>query len=168
MTRVCCETKLQARPRLRAAQGATCIQPNAAASRAVVVELLWKSFAGMPMTPSRHVSPDAHLEPGSMRTTAADNVRVLVLASPGQDDLACTEVFRKAGLRAEVCASFFELIMGLKVGAGAVFLTEEWLSGQWLDALATWVARQPPWSDLPLVVLTSGEERPAVAIWRHT
>lgn len=167
MTRVCCETKHQARPRLRAAQGATCIQLNAAASRAVVVELLWKSFAGMPMKPAGHVSPDARLEPGSMKMTAADNVRVLVLASTSQGGLACTEVFRKAGLQAEVCASFFELIMGLKVGVGAVFLAEEWLSGQWLDDLATWVARQPPWSDLPLVVLTSGEERPAVAIWRQ-
>jgi len=99
--------------------------------------------------------------------TGTDNVRVLVLASTGQGGLACTEVFRKAGLRAEVCTSFFELIMGIKVGVGVVFLAEEALSGQWLDDLATWVARQPPWSDLPFVVLTKGEEQPAVGIWRQ-
>jgi len=96
-----------------------------------------------------------------------DNMRVLVLASTGQGGLACTEAFRKAGLRAEVCTSFFELIIGLKAGAGAVFLAEEALSGQSLDDLATWVARQPSWSDLPLVVLTSLEEQPAIAIWRQ-
>ncbi len=96
-----------------------------------------------------------------------DNVRVLVLPSTGQGGLACTEVFRKAGLRAEVCASFFELMIGLKAGAGVVFLAEEALSGQSLDDLATWVARQPPWSDLPLVILTSFEEQPAIAIWRQ-
>jgi len=53
------------------------------------------------------------------------------------------------------------------VGAGAVFLSEELLAGRWLDELATWVAQQPPWSDLPFVVLTSREKQPAVAIWRR-
>lgn len=99
--------------------------------------------------------------------TDRDNLRVLVLASPGRCSLAWTEVFRRAGLRAEVCASFFELIMGLKAGAGAVFLAEESLSGQWLDDLAIWVAQQPSWSDLPLVVLTSREEQPAATIRRQ-
>lgn len=96
-----------------------------------------------------------------------DNVRVLVLASTGQGGLACVGAFRKAGLRAEVCTSFFELLIGIKAGAGAVFLAEEALSGPSLDDLATWVARQPSWSDLPLVVLTSLEGHPAIAIWRQ-
>ena len=99
--------------------------------------------------------------------TGRDNVRVLVLASTGQGGLACTGAFRKAGLRAEVCTSFFELMMEIKAGAGAVFLAEEALSGQWLDDLATWIAQQPPWSDLPLVVLTSREEQPAATIRRQ-
>jgi len=99
--------------------------------------------------------------------TSTDNVRVLVLASTGQDGLACTEVFRKAGLRAEVCTSFFELVVEIKAGAGAVFLAEEALSGQWLDDLATWVVRQPPWSDLPFVVLASREEQSGAAVSRQ-
>jgi len=57
--------------------------------------------------------------------------------------------------------------MRLKLGAGVVFLAEESLASQWLDELATWVAQQPPWSDLPFVVLTSCEQQPAVAIWRQ-
>ncbi len=106
-------------------------------------------------------------QPESVRMIDTNNVRVLVLALTGQSGLASTEVFRKAGLRAEACTSFFELILGLKLGAGAVFLAEESLSGRWLDELATWVAQQPPWSDQPFVVLTSCEQQPAVAIWRE-
>ena len=96
-----------------------------------------------------------------------DNVRVLVLALTGQGSLASTAVLRKAGLRAEACTSFSELVLGLKLGAGAVFLAEEALTGRWLDDLATWVAQQPPWSDLPFMVTTSREQQPAVAIWRE-
>ncbi len=71
--------------------------------------------------------------------TSTDNMRVLVLAPAGRDGLASVQVFRKAGLQAEVCASPFEPVLGLKAGAGAVFLAEETLSGQLLDDLAAWV-----------------------------
>lgn len=99
--------------------------------------------------------------------TGTDNMRVLVLAPAGREGLASVGVFRKAGLQAEVCTSPFELVLGLKTGAGAVFLVEETLSGQLLDDLATWVGRQPPWSDLPFVVLTNRREQPAIAAWRQ-
>lgn len=99
--------------------------------------------------------------------TSTDNMRVLVLAPTGRDGLASVEVFRKAGLQAEVCTSPLELVLGLRAGAGAVFLTEEALSGQLLDDLAMWVGRQPPWSDLPFVVLTNRQDQPAIAAWRQ-
>lgn len=99
--------------------------------------------------------------------TSTDNMRVLVLAPTGRDGLASVGVFRKAGLQAEVCTSPFELVLGLKAGAGAVFLAEETLPGQLLDDLATWVGRQPPWSDLPFVVLTNRREQPAITAWRQ-
>lgn len=99
--------------------------------------------------------------------TVIDNVRVLVFALNGRDALAPVGVFRKAGLPAELCTSLFELMIGLRAGAGAVVLSEEALPGQALDDLATWVARQPPWSDLPFVVLTGSEEQPATTFWRQ-
>lgn len=99
--------------------------------------------------------------------TSTDNTRVLVFAPADRDGPASVEVFRKAGLRAEVCTNSFELVLGLKAGAGAVFLAEETLSGQLLDDLATWVGRQPPWSDLPFVVLTSRQEQPAITARRQ-
>lgn len=95
-----------------------------------------------------------------MEMTDVDNMRVLVHAPTGRDGLASVEVFRKAGLQAELCASPFELVLGLKAGAGAVLVAEETLSGQLLDDLAVWVGRQPPWLDPPIVVLTSCQKQP--------
>ncbi len=96
-----------------------------------------------------------------------DNVRVLVLAWTDRDGLASVGVFRKAGLRAELCTSPIELVLGLKAGAGAVLIAEEALSGQLLDDLAAWVGRQPPWSDLPFVVLISCQKQPAITACRQ-
>lgn len=96
-----------------------------------------------------------------------DNMRVLVHAPMGPDGLASVQVFREAGLQAELCTSPFELILGLKAGAGALLIAEEALSGQLLDDLAVWVGRQPPWSDLPFVVLTSCQEQLAITVWRQ-
>src|SRR6185503_20169790 len=41
-------------------------------------------------------------------------------------------------------------------GAGLVFLTEEALSERAVGAFARTIASQPAWSDLPIVLLTSG------------
>ena len=96
-----------------------------------------------------------------------DSLRVLVHAPTGRDGLASVEVFRKAGLQAELCTSPFELVLGLKAGVGSVLIAEETLPGQLLDDLAAWVSRQPSWSDLPIVVLTSRQEQPAITAWRQ-
>jgi len=96
-----------------------------------------------------------------------DNVRVLVLAQTARDGLASTELFRKAGLQAEACTTSFELVMGLKAGAGAVLIAEEALSGQLLDDLAVWVGRQPSWSALPFVILMGCQKQPAIIAWRQ-
>jgi len=53
---MCRKTKPWARPNLWAAPDAACIQLNAAAPGAIVVELPWKSFPGVPVTLSSHVS----------------------------------------------------------------------------------------------------------------
>ena len=40
-------------------------------------------------------------------------------------------------------------------GAGIAFVTEESFGGPALEALTDWVARQPPWSDFPFIVLVA-------------
>lgn len=106
-------------------------------------------------------------QPESVEMIGTDNVRVLVLARTDRDGLASIGLCRNAGLQAELCTSPIELVLGLEAGAGAALIAEEALSGQLLDDLAIWVGRQPPWSDLPFVVLTSCQEQPASAAWRQ-
>ena len=91
---------------------------------------------------------------------------VLVLAPTGRDGAASAELFRRAGLGARECADLPGLVLGLEEGADAAFVAEEALFNAPTDALVAWVRRQPPWSDLPFVVLTSHREGPAVVAGR--
>ncbi|WIW45003.1 response regulator [Bradyrhizobium sp. 62B] len=94
--------------------------------------------------------------------------RVLIFAPIGRDGPASAELFRGASLEAVNCRSLPELVAEMKDGVGAVFLAEEGLFGNDTASLAQWIANQPPWSDLPFVVLTSHREQPAVVAWRRS
>src|SRR6185503_1195311 len=50
------------------------------------------------------------------------------------------------------CEDVYRLCAETSRGAGAVLLAEEGLDGSALDLLAFELDRQPPWSDLPLLV----------------
>ncbi len=93
--------------------------------------------------------------------------RVLVFAPIGRDGLASTELFRSSNLDAINCQSLAELVSEMTAGVGAVFLAEEGLFGRETTALTQWIEQQPPWSDLPFVILTSHREQPAVVAWRR-
>jgi len=82
-------------------------------------------------------------------------LRILILAPTGRDaPLACAAL-AEAGMRALAVANAVQLIGELQEGAGAVVLTEEALGGDATDLLARFAAQQPPWSDLPIVVVTA-------------
>ncbi|HSX63577.1 MAG TPA: ATP-binding protein [Pseudoxanthomonas sp.] len=66
-----------------------------------------------------------------------------------------------------ICADYEALLTGLDDGAGAAFVAEEGLFGQDLERLGEWIHRQPPWSDLPFIMLTSRHDHPRVAAWRQ-
>ncbi len=93
---------------------------------------------------------------------------VLVFAPIGRDGPASTELFRHSGLEAINCRTFPELISEMSAGVGAVCLAEEGLFGRDTTPLAQWIERQPPWSDLPFVILTSHRAQPAVVAWRQS
>jgi signal transduction histidine kinase/ActR/RegA family two-component response regulator len=94
--------------------------------------------------------------------------RVLVFAPIGRDGPASAELFRGSGLDAIHCRNLPELIGEMTTGVGAILLAEEGLFGKDTAPLAHWVERQPPWSDLPFVILTSHREQPAVVTWRRS
>ncbi len=91
---------------------------------------------------------------------------VLVVAPSGRDGPAVAEVLRRMAIPAQVCTGIPELVEGLTAGADAVFVAEEALHNQPIKDLTTWVEQQPPWSDMPFVMLTSHLEHPAVVAGR--
>jgi C4-dicarboxylate-specific signal transduction histidine kinase len=92
---------------------------------------------------------------------------VLVFAPTGRDASAITHVLQQVGLTADVCADLGALTAGLERGAAAALIAEEGLFAKDLSGLFAWIERQPPWSDMPFVMLTAHHEQPSVSAWRQ-
>jgi len=98
---------------------------------------------------------------------ADDGGRVLVFAPVGRDGIASVELLRRSNIPAESADSVADLARELTRGAAAAFVAEEGLFGDAGEALFDWVAKQPAWSDLPFIILTSYQERSAITVWRR-
>lgn len=81
--------------------------------------------------------------------------RVLILAPTGRDAFLLANTLAAAQIPGEICPCSTELLKMLEEGAAAVMVAEEALSRSDVDNLASWLAAQPAWSDLPFIVLTS-------------
>jgi signal transduction histidine kinase len=92
--------------------------------------------------------------------------KILVLAPVGRDADACARLVEQVGLEPHTCGDVPDLIAELDRGAEVVLLTEEALYGKPVDRLADWVLSQPPWSDLPFIVMTSPNEGPRFTQFR--
>ena len=84
--------------------------------------------------------------------------RILILAPVGQDAAAMARLLKGNGLAAMVCASTTEACAHLREGAGALLMTEEALELTQVPALFNALNEQPPWAELPVIVLTHGGE----------
>jgi PAS domain S-box-containing protein len=92
------------------------------------------------------------------------DLRVLVLAPSSKDAAVAGSVFVTAGLQCECVSNLADLCARLNQGAGAIVVPEEAIFPDQRDCLAEWLRSQPPWSDLPVVVLArSGADSAAVA-----
>jgi signal transduction histidine kinase len=80
--------------------------------------------------------------------------RILIHAPFVRDAALTAEVLGAAGLACQVCADMGELMRELARGAGAVLAVEEALGPDDAAPLTAFIARQPAWSDLPVVVFT--------------
>jgi signal transduction histidine kinase/CheY-like chemotaxis protein len=90
--------------------------------------------------------------------------RVLVLAPTGKDAALTSSILRDAGVECMCCSTLDEVCQQLEVGAAAALLVEEAIASGRSDCLTAWLARQPAWSDLPLLVLARrGADSAAVA-----
>ena len=89
--------------------------------------------------------------------------RLLILAPFGRDAQLLRDTLRKDDVEAPSCASLAELALETERGAAALLIAEESLGAE-MVILADLIARQPPWSDLPVLVMTqAGSDSPAVA-----
>lgn len=91
---------------------------------------------------------------------SAQDERVLVLAPTGRDAALAADVLQNEGLSVVVKSSMDDLTHELISGAGLLVIAQEALTPPALDSLSRTLSRQPPWSDLPLIVLTSSGNAP--------
>ena len=80
------------------------------------------------------------------------------LTPTGRDAAVTTSVLGAADLAATACADMSALCTQLEHGVGALLVAEEALRPQDAATLLAVLGRQPPWSDVPIVVLTGEGE----------
>ena len=89
--------------------------------------------------------------------------RIVIFAPVGKDARLIEQVLRHAGLTCMVCAGLDDVVKQLRQGAAALFVIEEAFSVAFLDELTAYLAGQPAWSDLPVLVLSKqGLDSPGV------
>ncbi len=84
---------------------------------------------------------------------ASESERVLIVAPLGRDAAIAAQILGEARLPVTVCEDLEGLIAALDVGVGVALIVEEALQGSEYPELVRWIERQPPWSDLPIVLI---------------
>jgi signal transduction histidine kinase len=84
--------------------------------------------------------------------------RVIIIAPVGQDAEAMAALLDAKGFETQICHELDECTRQITNGAGALLLTEEALQSGQVSFLLDALKGQPPWSELPLIILTSGGE----------
>ncbi|MDB5965620.1 MAG: hybrid sensor histidine kinase/response regulator [Polaromonas sp.] len=80
--------------------------------------------------------------------------RIVICAPTGQDAVLTSKVFQSVSIGSIICANTSALLEQLALGAGALLLVEEVITGGLMRPLADYVAAQPTWSDIPILLLT--------------
>ena len=96
-----------------------------------------------------------------------EGLAILVFAPIGRDAAAITQLLASNGFAAQMVTSLPGLVTALQKGAGAALIADEGLFGSDASVLFDWIANQPPWSDLPVILLTSHHVQPSVTNWRE-
>src|SRR4029450_9578232 len=84
--------------------------------------------------------------------------RVLIIAPVGQDAEAMAALVNAEGFETQICHGLDEHFRQITDSAGALLLTEEALDPAQGSLLLDVLKAQPPWSELPLIILTGGGE----------
>jgi signal transduction histidine kinase/CheY-like chemotaxis protein len=84
------------------------------------------------------------------------DLRVLVFTPTGRDTVLAADVFAEARLSPYVCRDIDDFASQLEAGAGVALIAEEALIPAAVRRMGAVLGAQPAWSDLPILVLTSG------------
>jgi light-regulated signal transduction histidine kinase (bacteriophytochrome) len=80
--------------------------------------------------------------------------RVLVHAPFGRDAALISGVLRQAGIETEVCLTVEQVCAQIVEGVGALLVADETLSPPNIKRIQTVLKAEPPWSNLPVLVMT--------------
>lgn len=105
-----------------------------------------RTDAGTPL-PSADAAPNATWE-----------CRVLILAPTGNDAKLTGNFLSHAGFFCEICRDLSHCTQEIERGCGMILLAEEALANGPDARLVRALSQQPAWSDIPLVIITSGGE----------
>src|SRR5436190_11225942 len=101
---------------------------------------------------------DAAREEYSPASRMHKGERVIIIAPVGQDAAAMATLLDAQGFETQICNGSDEYSRQITDSAGALLLTEEALESAQGSLLSDVLKAQPPWSELPLIILTSGGE----------
>jgi signal transduction histidine kinase len=90
--------------------------------------------------------------------------RILLLAPTGGDAANAESMLRVGGFAGVICQTLDELLARAREGAGALLIAEEALRRPELENLIHFVKEQPSWSDLPIIVVTTGGDTTHVSM----
>jgi len=98
------------------------------------------------------------------RSANANELRVLVAAPTRRDGDITSELLERERIECIVCSGLQGVSDELKSDVGAIVLTDASLRDPALEAFVAKIQQQPPWSDLPILLLTRDRVRLPSAI----
>ena len=94
----------------------------------------------------------------------AKNERVLVLAPTSADRQLTSSILTEAGIAYQFCSNLDDVVDQFGESVEAVLLTDDALFSDDVRPLVEALENQPPWSDLPIILLSAtGENSPMAA-----
>ena len=106
------------------------------------------------------------VSPLEQQNSLLSSTCVLVHTPFGKDGELITSVLDRAGIHAKRCPTLDEIHDSIAQCPGAVIVADEALNKQAVQEFASRLQAQPPWSDLPVIVMTSGGEADEASLYR--
>src|SRR3954451_10461168 len=95
-----------------------------------------------------------------MKKNAVDSRSAVLIAAPlGKDAVLASQALEEAGIPAKTCQGIREIAERLDDSTNAIVVAAEALVAADIPLLLDRLEQQPPWSDLPLILLTTGGGR---------